>query len=238
MNMSHVTMRPPEVRDLQSLRSELDRIDDALLDLVEQRLSRSRQIGLLKRAGEGISAPLRRRRESQIVSRLARRASTANPGEVATIWRALMGVSVQTQRMVAILVHAPDRGVEVTDASRRAFGCAAPLNEADGPEEALDRARRGDAIAVIELAPAEDWWTTLAEGGLRLFELLRDRDGRPIAVAVGQGIEPSEDILVLTDAELRRRRDQGERYRTLSMSGAMRLCLAEPNRARTGERAI
>lgn len=215
------------MRDLQSLRSELDRIDDALLDLVEQRLSRSRHIGSLKRASEG--TPLRRRRESEIVSRLARRASTAKATEVATIWRALMGVSVQAQRVMAIVVHAPDRGVQVTDASRRAFGCAAPLAEADDPEEALDRARRGDAIAVIELAPAEGWWTMLADGDLRPFELLRDRDGRPIAVAVGQGVEPGEAILVLADRELRRRRDQGEAYRTLSMSGDMRLCLAEPN---------
>ena len=218
---------------LASVRSEIDRIDGDLLDLIERRLACSFRVAELKEADDYPQLHLRPDREQQIIDTLSRQAERLTPDAVSDIWRALMAVSLQAQQHVELQINADRRAVAVTDAARRRFGNAATLEAAATPQRALERAREHDAIAVIELDPLSDWWTFKQEhAGLVLFDTLRDKRGGIVALAIGrvprESLPPTDDLLmVLTRDMLRERLELGETIAVLAMHGEQRLCLAE-----------
>lgn len=221
--------RAPAPADLQSLRAEIDDIDQRLLALIERRLSRAAAIADLKAKEQPSRLRLRPDRERHVLDRLAQRAAALPKPAVQAIWRELMGLSLQSQKRTEIILCAPHRPIPVTDSARRRFGSQAPLLAAESAEEALERARANEAVAVIELSPSSSWWAALAgSDGLTIFDCLEDGLGRVTALAVGR-IAPAGDarpaFQVLTEAQLRRRVEEGEAIRPLAMTGALRLCM-------------
>ncbi len=219
---------------LSALRENIDRIDDALLALMEERLDCSLAVASLKGKDEGEKQLyLRPEREQQIIDRLAARARLLRPDGIADIWRALMSVSLQAQQKVELAIHAERRAVLVTDSARRRFGNSARLESAATAAQALARAQARDAIAIIELNPMSDWWTFREDHqGLVLFDTLRDKRGGIVAVAIGrvprENLPPTDDILMVrTASELRERTEAGDPIRALAMHGDERLCLLE-----------
>ncbi len=218
--------------DLESLRAEIDDIDDALLVLMERRLSRAAAITELKAKEEPSRLRLRPDRERHVLDRMSRRAGALPQPAVQAIWRELMGLSLQAQKRTEVIVSAPHRPILVTDAARRRFGCQAPMLAAESPEEALDRARTNEAVAVIELSPSSNWWAALAnDDALTIFDHLEDGRGRITALLIGR-VAPRDDgslpdVRILTEAQLRRRVEEGETIRPLAMTGGLRLCVIE-----------
>ena len=214
--------------ELAALRSEIDRIDDALLALIEQRFALTDGIAAQKQAGSTLC--LRPRREVEVLERLTGRSALPRD-TVAALWRELMGLSVQAQQRTAITLHAPAQPIMLTNLVRQRFGSAAPIIVSERPGEALDRARTSNTIAVVELHPLSQWWIELVDDPtLVIFDGLGTPDDAIAALVIGR-IAP-DDLLgdisfpILTDAALRRRTDAGEPIRTLAAAGAMRLCLA------------
>ncbi|HYD11492.1 MAG TPA: chorismate mutase [Allosphingosinicella sp.] len=214
--------------DLQSLRSQIDRIDAQLLDLMEERLCRAAAIAACKAGEDDSPLPLRPAREQQVIDRLTARARRMPAPAVAAIWRELMGANLQAQQQIHIVVHCPAQPVLVTDLARRHFGGAAPIIAAGTAEDALDGARHRAAIAVIEFSPLSRWWVQLFhDGQLAIFDCLRDRHGRIAALVVGRvAAAGDEAFLVLGDSALRRRIEAGEQLRTLAICGRLRLCVS------------
>jgi hypothetical protein len=130
---------------------------------------------------------------------------------------------------MAIVVHAPHRPIDIVDAARRRFGCAAAIIAADSADEALSDARSGDAIAIIELSPLSDWWAGLAsENDLAIVDLLRDAQGRVVALAVGR-LCPADcrsQVEILDDDALRARLAGDDAVEALAMAGSLRLCVS------------
>ncbi|MDP8912013.1 MAG: chorismate mutase [Pseudomonadota bacterium] len=222
--------RAPSAPDLERLRAEIDRIDEALLGLIEQRLAKAGAIAALKVKEQPNCLRLRPDRERNVLDRISRRAGSLPEPAVRTIWRELMGLSLQAQSRTEIVLCAPHRPILIADAARLRFGCQAPMLAAENAEEALDRARTNEAVAVIELSPLCDWWVALvACQELTIFDCLEDIEGRVVALLVGRvsrndsGAEPAYPIL--KDAALRRRMGEGEPIRPLAISGEHRLCM-------------
>lgn len=215
--------------DIAAVRAEIDRIDDALLDLMEERLERSLAIAQLKRNTQSAHINLRPDREQDVIDRVATRATGMPAQAVATIWRALMAVSLQAQKPMEIVLHTEQQPVAVTDQARLRFGCSARLIAAGSPAEALARARTREAIALIELTPLSDWWVALhGDPELAIFDCLHDARGHVSALAVGRiaadHIRPSIHFDILEEAALRDRLDAGEALQPLAVSGGLRLC--------------
>lgn len=215
---------------LTALRSDIDRIDDALLDLMEQRFSLSRKIAAQKEDAAGLR--LRPRRETEILERLSSRSASLPSDAINAIWRELMGLSLQAQKRTAIVLHAAAQPVLVTNLVRLRFGCAAPIIVSGSPADTLDRARRTDAVAVVELNPLSNWWIELHDDpGLTIFDGLREPGGRISALAIGrlapEGLPRGIDYPILSEATVRRRVEAGEAIRTLAISGPLRLCVCE-----------
>ncbi len=216
--------------DLPTLRTEIDRIDMQLLQLMEERLFCSAAIAAAKAQEEDAQLRLRPAREQQVIDRLIDRAERMPAPAVTAIWRELMGANLQAQKSVHIVIHCPEQPVLVTDQARLRFGGAAPIVGAGTPQDALDRARHREAIAVIEFSPLSSWWVELFhDEALTIFDCLRDKHGRIVALIVGrvaaQYTTTDTSFLVLGDGSLRRRAGAGEQLKTLAICGNLRLCV-------------
>jgi chorismate mutase/prephenate dehydratase len=225
--------------DLEALRAEIDNIDEALLGLMERRLAWAAAVADIKEKEQPIQLRLRPDRERTVLDRLCRRAGRLPEPVVRTIWRELMGLSLQAQKRTEIVLCAPRRGGAVTDGARLRFGCQAPMLVAETAEEALARARTHEAIAVIELDPLSNWWVGLAhDHSLTIFDHLQDAQGRIMALIVGrvasddQRKQPAYPIL--TETALGMHSAEGDMIRVLALSGGLRLCIAEGTRNAVG----
>lgn len=174
---------------LPELREKIDRIDDALLQLVETRLSLAGEIAASKKPDGRRWLNIRPDREQAVITRLLADAGSGARA-VANVWREIMAESLALQGEIELVVWAPDGLAELIDAARYRFGFAAGLRTVATPHEALAAAGADDAIAILALDPGTPWWADLAEGrgDLSIFEAVRDlqRPERVRAFAVGR----------------------------------------------------
>ena len=227
-----VTKMPSAGLDLQTLRTEIDRIDARLLELMEERLTCSGAIAALKGNEDADQLRLRPAREQQVIARLGERARRMPRASVVAIWRELMGINLQAQQATHIVIHCPQQPVLVTDQARLRFGGAAPIVSAGTPQDALDRARNREAIAVIEFSPLSNWWVELFhDEALTIFDCLRDKQQRIVALVIGRvaarHVTSDTSVLVLGDGSLRRRAEAGDKVQTLAICGNLRLCVSQ-----------
>lgn len=134
---------------LSNLRAEIDRIDDALMELVDERLRASRAIADAKLSDGGNRLKLRPRREAELVARLAARAPGVDVALIRQIWGALMAYGVQDQEAMELVLCGGGDRLALQDAVRLRFGLAANVHWATDAEEALAAAASREAVAVI-----------------------------------------------------------------------------------------
>lgn len=168
---------------LGDLRGEIDRIDDALLDLVERRMDVSASIAALKAEDDGNRLRLRPRREVEVVEDLIRRARSAPPELIGHVWRTLMSYSLQGQAPMHLVLHTNGDRLAMQDSVRARFGPAARLSWASDARQALDIARDGEAVAVVS--------EPLGDGELLVFDTIPC--GANIVYAIGR-VAP-EDVV-------------------------------------------
>lgn len=184
---------------LLAARHAIDALDDELLALIEKRFALSLHVAGLKQQDDA-HLRLRPRREAQIVARLTERATTATPLLIAQVWRELMAHSLQAQVRTDLALYASAASAaELRDEVRARFGRAAPLVLASSPEDALEQAREGQAVAIVELGTS-GWWTALAdEPELAIFDTLHTPDS--IALIIGKvapaDIAPGHELTII-----------------------------------------
>ncbi len=160
---------PTPTADLPALRAELDRIDDALHDLLMQRAAVVAQVAALGAQGK---IPFRPGREAFIIRRLLRRHSGGLPGRLLVrLWRETFAATTAMQGTFLITVC--EAGADDTARSqyvqiaREHFGALTPLRIHRSPAQAIGEVSAGLATAAVlpmpveEEAPATAWWTAL-----------------------------------------------------------------------------
>lgn len=138
---------PATSKTLDTLRRDIDRLDDRLLDLIEARLALSGAIAALKREETDRRLALRPRREATVIARLTARARRVPPALVAHTWRALMSYGLQAQVRTAVVICGTDAALRRQVEAR--FGPAVAIRTVATPDEALAAAREGEVVAVI-----------------------------------------------------------------------------------------
>lgn len=175
---------PPS--NLATLRDEIDALDDALLDILEQRMAVANKVAMLK--GDDGLLKLRPKREGAIVARLAARARIASEGLIAHVWRELMAHSRHSQAALEVHLFAPLHGVTLREAARERFGRVTPIVLAESPDAALAAAAAGEVVAVIEVADGK--WHHALPAGVSLFGVI----GSAGATAILAGRMADADI--------------------------------------------
>lgn len=199
---------------LDNLRADIDRIDQALLELLVERSDVVRKIAELKEDRRNDRLAIRPAREAAILRRLMARAEDRFPAAVLVrMWRELLAAQTRLQAPLSITVCAPRSGFSTWDLARDHFGSLTPMTRVDGTSQAVRTVANGEATVAVLPLPSDDdsWWRALLSDRpdrLRAFMRLpfvaaSDGEGRDAhALAVGRAeIEPSGDDLGLLAIE-------------------------------------
>lgn len=160
------TAKPKETLD--ELRSELDRIDRALQDLLVERAAVVGRIGATKDYGGGA---LRPGREARILRALVARHQGPFPKRaVVRIWREIISASVWLQEPFAVAVYEPEDEPSYWDLARAHYGMVAPHTGYRSAREVVGAVSGGRAAVGVlpmpgEADEGEPWWLHLLGPG-------------------------------------------------------------------------
>jgi chorismate mutase len=149
---------------LDDLRTEVDRIDQAILDLLIERTDVVREIGRIK--GDRLSGRLAARpaREAVILRRLVARAGERFPRAVLVrMWRELLAATTRLQTPMSVSVFGAQPGVATWDLARDHFGSVTPMVRVESATQALRSVSDGSATVAVLPMPNDDegWWQAL-----------------------------------------------------------------------------
>lgn len=150
---------------LAVLRTELDRLDDAMHDTLMQRAEVVAQVAALGTRGK---VPFRPGREAEIIRRLVGRHTGPLPRRVLPrLWRELLAATTSMQGSFVITVCEADQSGSFIACAREHFGMLTPLRVHRSPAQAIAEVSSGAATAAVLPLPVEDepvraaWWTAL-----------------------------------------------------------------------------
>lgn len=165
-------------KTLEQLREEIDRVDDAILDLLEQRAQIALQVGELKRAEGSKAVYLRPGREATMLRRLLSRPNAKFPHAVVVhLWREIISATLRLETPYQVSAFEPEPRIEAESylaLARAYFGVETVLRPARTEAGVLRAVRDGKAsIGVLPVpvdeppgvASKEPWWVTLAASG-------------------------------------------------------------------------
>ncbi|WP_022728079.1 chorismate mutase [Fodinicurvata sediminis] len=149
---------------LEELRDEIDRIDDALHDLLMRRTEISRQV---RHAKGDVPAVIRPAREVQVLRRLLSRHAGSLPGAVLVrIWREIFSDSLAQQGPFSVAVVNDGADVALTGLARDHFGVLAPIQEHSSALRVVNAVAEGEASVGLVPPPEHEsddpWWRYLA----------------------------------------------------------------------------
>ena len=154
---------------LDSLRREIDAIDDQMHDLLMRRTAVVERIGALK-SQDAAPVYIRPEREATMLRRLVKRHRSRFPAPVVVrIWREMMAATSRLQGPFSVAVYAPERSVDYWDLARDHYGSCTrmDLHRRAGP--AIRAVTDGTAtVAVLPLPEdGEDdpWWPLVIAAG-------------------------------------------------------------------------
>ena len=156
---------------LPALRAELDRIDNAMHDLLIQRAEIVEYVG---RSGK--PAAFRPGREASILRRLIGRHHGALPPVALTrIWRELLAGTTSMQGGFSMAVSDSASGGPITALAREHFGALTALRSYTSPGQALADVSNGVASVAVLPYPSDSdaWWVTLLHHEPRLHIIAR-----------------------------------------------------------------
>jgi len=150
-------------KSLDALRREIDRIDDAIHDLIRRRTQVVERVRDLK-ADDRIK--IRPSREDEIIYRLmASHRGNFPKRELARIWRELIVATLSFEGPFAAAVYAPDRARSCWDLARDHYGTFTPMTTHLSARGVIQKVRTGDATVGILPLPRQDdadpWWPHL-----------------------------------------------------------------------------
>jgi len=184
---------PADKPSLADLRREIDRIDDALHDLLMQRAELTANVAASKPSG---AVTVRPAREAEILRRLiARHRGTFPPAIVARIWREIItaNTALQGPFAVAVLGSRQDDGLE--QVARAFYGQQTPIHSFETPSSVLRAVGEGNAalgILPLPSAAAKDPWSRLvARGGEKVPRVIARVPFAPAETPAAEGLAVS-----------------------------------------------
>lgn len=149
--------------DLASLRQEIDRIDDGIVDLLAARSAVVRQVAAIKGDKANGRTAIRPAREAQILRRLVASADGRFPAAVLVqLWREMICSFTRAQAPLNVVVVVPSGQPGIWDLARDHFGALTPAQRSDEPLGALRAVADGRVqIAVLPLPAGNAWWRSL-----------------------------------------------------------------------------
>ncbi len=152
--------------DLAGLRTDIDRIDDQIHDLLMRRTALAGEVRRAKRDGDALS--YRPAREAAILRRLIDRHKGPLPKTVLTrIWREIMTAMLRLQGSFTVAVYAPDGTGPYRDLARDHFGGSVPATVHQSTRSVVNSVTESNVTVGVLPLPIDDetdpWWPALTE---------------------------------------------------------------------------
>jgi len=171
---SHSMEKPIIPQSLKDIRSEIDAVDRAMLELLERRFAAIRLIKAWKeQRGSEATSPIRPAREAEILRRLESfRNDVVPPDLMVRLWRCMMAAATAVQAQVTIhMSEEIERDGQLRDLVREHFAGLA-LRE-HGRIDDMVRASAAKPADIAVVRPQSDWITPLLrQKQLRVIGLL------------------------------------------------------------------
>ncbi|MEP3247892.1 MAG: chorismate mutase [Sneathiella sp.] len=162
-------------KKLDALRTEIDRLDNELLSVLEQRIAIVKDIAAAKKNNNEASV-FRPGREAQVLRRILSKHSSDLPDAVvARIWREMISAVTRMQNPNSVSITAPEKSVGYWDLARNHFGSATPMTLHKSPtvvlrEVSTDPTKLG--VLPWQDEERDTWWVHLAQGGENIPKIL------------------------------------------------------------------
>lgn len=155
---------------IDALRRDIDRLDDALHDLLMRRAELAEQIGAAKRRDGAPRSFMRAGREARIMRHLLARHVGAFPSQaMVRIWREIISGTLSVEAPQSLVMAPPcdeAEAVPYRDGVRDHFGSATPLALRSDAQAVLYDLESGAATVGVLPVPrpgtGADWWQRLA----------------------------------------------------------------------------
>ncbi len=153
----------PPVLSMQKIRTEIDRVDNALLDLIAERMDLARSVRAAK-SGVDVWRPSR---EESLVKDLATKASGISPELVSRIWAELTSASLSLQGPIHLHISLAVDALSARAMVRDRFGGAIPTHTYPTESAALSQAYADPEGVAVLPSPGgmNNWWTALGPKG-------------------------------------------------------------------------
>lgn len=160
---NEAVMPPDAVMPIEQVRVEIDRVDNALLGLIAERLELAAAV---RRAKSGARV-WRPSREDSHVRDLADRTADASSSLVSKIWAELMSASLALQGPMRLHVSLEGDALDVWTLVHDRFGRSIPAVSYPTASAALAQAYSEDEGVAVLPTPGgmNSWWTALGVGG-------------------------------------------------------------------------
>jgi chorismate mutase/prephenate dehydratase len=232
---------------LDDLRRRIDGIDDAILDLLEERAEVAAAVAREKRTtGKATYDP---EREKRVIERLTARAAGKFPKEaIGSVYRQVMSACLALQEPTRVAYLGPEGGL-AHEAARGIFGLSVRYIEQRAPAGVIDAVARGDATYGV--VPLE----TASQGAVpQALDALIERDvhlraehilpasqhllARASASAPYEHVYGPPEALAACRAFLGAQHPEAELREAASPAEAAREALADPRGAAVGGRLL
>ncbi|PHR61625.1 MAG: hypothetical protein COA43_02525 [Robiginitomaculum sp.] len=187
-----------EKLSMQTIRTEINRVDAALLDLIAERMELAQAV---RRAKSGVDV-WRPSREESHVRDLVKKSGEISPELVSRIWAELTSASLTLQGPIRLHISLAVDALTARALVRDRFGGAIPTNTYPTESAALAAAQADPEGVAVLPAPGgmNNWWTALGPQGaasdMHILAGLPRTEGQvwPNAVAVSKAEKlPSGD---------------------------------------------
>lgn len=162
-------------RDLDTIRRQIDELDDRILDLLLERFALGAQV-LAAKGGPAGQPVIRPDREAAIMRRLVSRwHGPVNPATGITLWREIIAAVLRLQ--APLTVHLADGEPEgLRDVARASYGALTPIQRHASALAVIQAcAKDPTGVGVLAVPDTEDigqpWWSHL-----------RDSQSRPVRI--------------------------------------------------------
>jgi chorismate mutase len=179
-----------QASELDSIRQEIDGIDDEIVDLLCRRFAASGRVREIKAAAPKSAIPYRPGREAIILRRLGERAAGRLPaGVIDRVWRTVISASTRLQADVRLVTTAE----VLNDARHRAavdlYASMMPVEKARSLKACIEMLSADEPVMAV-LPMKSDWYAQIA--GMSELAL-----PRAVAVVPSDTGKPSRALVVL-----------------------------------------
>ncbi|MBL4869839.1 MAG: chorismate mutase [Robiginitomaculum sp.] len=152
-----------KILPMETIRTEIDRVDNALLNLIAERMDLAQAVRLAK-SGSDVWRPSR---EESLIRDLANKASTISPKLVSRIWAELTSASLSLQGPIHLHISLSGDALSARILVRDRFGAAIPIFTYPTESTALAKAYADPEGVAVLPAPGgmNNWWTALGPKG-------------------------------------------------------------------------